>query len=251
MTGPVPPLTDEDIAAADPEALRRHANWRGTSHQSAVLLIERAGRRYVIKSPQGRGFRRWLTARLIRREAAIYRRLEGLEGVPRCYGLTARGRLVLECVPARAFRDNPPTDRLRYFDRLLPVLKAMHARGIAHGDLKNKDNLMVGPGDTPWVIDFGIAMRWRAGFHPLNHWLFRLAKQLDYNAWIKHKYGRRPSGITAEDRAYWKRGWLERLWRPLRNAVQRLRGRSTSGSYRPQGTGPGTRDPGPDTRDKE
>lgn len=239
-TGPTPrtppPITDAQIRAADPAALREKLDWRGVSHQSTVVLVEHEGRRYVVKQPHGRGLRRWLTARLIRREHEIYRRLDGVTGVAGCRGLTPGGALVLDCIPARGLRHNPPADRNRYFDCLLPILKELHLRGVAHGDLKNKDNLMVDAEDRPWVIDFGIAVRWHSGFHPLNHRLFRLAQRLDYNAWIKHKYGRRPteSQIAPEDRPYWQRGRLERLWRPLRNLIQRLRGRSTSERYRPR-----------------
>ncbi|HET9679739.1 MAG TPA: hypothetical protein VFP95_04145 [Gammaproteobacteria bacterium] len=227
-----PPITREQLTGN--ARLREETRWQTASHQSAVHLVEHEGQRYVVKTPHGRGIRHWLTAWLIRREYTIYQHLCDVTGIPPCYGLTPEGWLVLGFVPAHSFRGNPPANRSHYFAELRALLQTLHAHGVAHGDLKNKDNLMIAENSTPFIIDFGIAMRWRPGFHPLNHFLFRLARRLDYSAWAKHKYRGRSETVAEEDKAFMRRGPLERGWHHLRNGIQRLRGRSTSNVWRPK-----------------
>lgn len=233
MHSPKPPLITRAQLTGDAD-LREQVRWETASHQSAVHLVEHQGQRYVVKTPHGRGIRYWLTRRLIRREFRIYQQLQGAAGVPPCHGLTPEGWLVLGFVPAYSFRGNPPADRDRYFSQLRSVLDDMHSHGVAHGDLKNKDNLMVSADSSPTIIDFGIAMRWRPGFHPLNHFLFRLAQRLDYSAWAKHRYRDQGIKIPEEDLRFYQQGRLERGWHHLRNVIQRLRGRSTSKIWRPK-----------------
>ena len=92
----------------------------------------------------------------------------------------------------------------------------MHDAGVAHGDLKRKKNILVGPAEQPYVIDFGIAVVAddRRGF------LFDLVRQVDRNAWIKHKYRGRTKDIATEDAPLYKPMRSERLMRLLRSAWQ-------------------------------
>ena len=65
---------------------------------------------------------------MIRREYAVYRRLDGVAGVPRCFGLRD-DRLLLEFVDGRPLRlsaDELP-DRERFFRALLDILNAILA----------------------------------------------------------------------------------------------------------------------------
>ena len=67
--------------------------------------------------------------------------------------------LVLEYVPGPSLREHEPSFAIvsGFFGLLLETVRAMHAAGIAHGDLKRKDNIIVGAGERPYMIDFGIA----------------------------------------------------------------------------------------------
>ena len=122
----------------------------------------------------------------IRREADVYRRLKGIPGIPRCYGCLDDRYLVLEHIQGDTLDalDVGLTNRETFYARLLETLRTMHDAGVAHGDLKRKRNILVGPGEQPFVIDFGIAVVAddQRGF------LFDLVRQVDRNAWIKHKY---------------------------------------------------------------
>ncbi|MFQ5635928.1 MAG: hypothetical protein ACE5G3_11450, partial [Gammaproteobacteria bacterium] len=61
-------------------------------YQGAVYKV-RAGPEFpgteylVVKDAMGSGPARALRRRMIRREYAVYRRLDGVRGVPRCFGL--------------------------------------------------------------------------------------------------------------------------------------------------------------------
>ena len=87
---------------------------------------------------------------------------------------------------------------------------------MAHGDLKRKRNILVGPAEQPYVIDFGIAVV----AHDQRGFLFDLVRQVDRNAWIKHKYRGRTKDISAEDSAIYKPMRSERLMRMLKPAWQ-------------------------------
>ena len=97
----------------------------------------------------------------MRREHAVYERLAGVPGIPRTYGLVDGEFLALEYVAGPSLRAHEArlADRDAFFARLLETVNAMHAAGIAHADLKRKDNIIVGSGERPYLIDFGIAVR--------------------------------------------------------------------------------------------
>jgi hypothetical protein len=65
-------------------------------------------------------------------------------------------------------------------------------------------------GEALGGLDFGAAVIYKDGFHPLNHFLYRVAQRFDYNAWIKHKYMGRLQAVSPQDRQYYRRTWIER-----------------------------------------
>ena len=186
----------------------------------------------VVKSPHEKSLRGALARKAVRREHRVYSRLAGIPGVPRVRGLLDGTHLVLEHVPGPSLRDHDANlrDRERFFAHLLGTIDAMHAAGVAHGDLKRKDNIIVGPDERPYIIDFGIA-RLRHGEGDV---AFRLVEQMDYNAWVKRKYRREFDQISPADAARYRPLMLERIARwvripwqmvTLRRARQRWRGR--------------------------
>ena len=184
-----------------------------SSNQGRIHRIDRDGIALVVKSPAGRGLRAAVNRWTLAREARAYARLGGIEGIPACHGLIDGRWLVLDFVDARPLRDSA-VDSI-YFDRLKRLIETMHARGVAHGDLKRKANLAVDPGGGPLVLDFGASVLRRGGVHMMNRRLFALMRQTDRNAWIKLKYGGY-AGVSPEDRAWLKHSWIERGLRRLR-----------------------------------
>jgi len=196
----------------------------GAGYQAWVELFETPFGNYVVKRAHGPFFWRRLGVRALRRERDIYERLRDVQGVPRCFGLLDEKHLVLEHVPGDSFRrrQHELLDRSRFFVRLLDTLKSMHAAGVAHGDLKRKDNLLVGPDERPYLIDFGLAYTSSDRTRRFDRVLFDWVKQYDYNAWIKHKYQRRVDSITPDDARYYRPMKLERLARTIRLVWQKL-----------------------------
>jgi predicted Ser/Thr protein kinase len=189
-----------------------------SGYQGAVYLYESRGRRLVVKAVTGGGVAGWLRRCMLRREYRAYGRLSGFAGSPRCYGLIDGRYLVLERIDGVSLRSGRIEDRRAYFDTLLEHVQELHRRGVAHADLKRKDNLLVIDGRLPCLVDFGTAFVRKTGFAPVNHYLFEHARRLDFNAWAKLKYQGRMEEISPEDRAYYRRTALEIVARALKRA---------------------------------
>lgn len=209
----------------------------GRGYQGQVYLYEGKGRRLVIKAATGRGPLRWARQWMLRREFRVYQHLDDFPGSPRCYGLLAGRYLVLEYVAGEPVRHAPIRDREVFFDTLLGYIQELHRRGVAHADLKRKENLLVVDGRRPCLIDFGAAIVHKPGLRPLNHFLFDLARQLDYNAWVKLKH-RYIEQAPAEDLAYFRltrterlARWIKRGYLALKKALRRQAG--TEGKKKP------------------
>src|SRR5210317_1060382 len=77
------------------KSLASGSNILATSNQGIVLLFEGEGLKLVVKSAMGRGPVRRARQATLEREYAAYKRLDGVEGVPACYGLLAKRYLVM------------------------------------------------------------------------------------------------------------------------------------------------------------
>lgn len=201
----------------------------GRGYQAIVRRVSSSAGELVVKSPHPNPFLAWFGRRAIRREARVYDRLEGVGGVPRSLGLANSEHLVLEHVegPTLKQAQGELLDRNRFFARLLDTIQLMHAAGVAHGDLKRKENTLVGPDESPRIIDFGIACLLRQPPRGLNRKRFELMRQMDLNAWIKLKYGPRPDGLPPEHAALHKPLPIERWARRARAPRQFLTLRRT------------------------
>jgi predicted Ser/Thr protein kinase len=197
-------------------SLASGSNILATSNQGIVLLFEGDGLKLVIKSAMGRGPIRRARQATLEREYAAYQRLQGVEGVPACYGLLAKRYLLMEFIDGTAYRHATWQDRDKWFAELLDVIRAFHARGVSHGDLKSKTNMIVGIDQKPYVIDFGTTFLHKQGFHPVNNYLFEYGKRLDINAWVKHKYHGRYKDASEEDLQLLNYSKLEYVVRKLR-----------------------------------
>ena len=188
-------------------------NILATSNQGTVLLFEGDGQKFVIKSAMGRGAIRKARQATLEREYSAYLRLQGVAGVPACYGMLAKKYLMMDFIDGVPFREASWQDRNRWFADLLKIIQTFHSRGVSHGDLKSKSNLIAGRDGKPYVIDFGTTFVQKDGLHPINNYLFDYSKRLDINAWVKHKYHGRYKDASEEDLElldYSKLEWLIR-----------------------------------------
>jgi serine/threonine protein kinase len=178
----------------------------------------------------GRGPLLWLRRKTLRREYRACRQLEGVAGIPACHGFIEGRYLIVQHVQGQPYRGAESADREAFFRQLLEILQAVHARGVAHGDLKSKRYLLVTESQQPCVIDFGTAFRQKSRWHFINNWFYRTAKRLDLNACVMHKYRGHYSEASAENAKLLDYGWLEKL-------VRKLSGRPMSRVYRnPEGS---------------
>ncbi len=174
----------------------------------AVTLVTHEGRPAVLKDYRRKNVlvRNFLAPILVRREFEILRHLEGIPGIPRAYAVVEGRALLLEYVDGRTlgrFQAGELPDLV--YERLAGTVRAMHRRGVAHLDLRQKKNIVVS-GDRPWLLDFANALRVR-GRLPEN------LRAVDESGLLKFKERNFPHLVTAEDRAFLRaHRLLRRLW---------------------------------------
>ena len=203
-------------------SLEKDANVLAVSNQGTILHYCEDGVDLIVKTAMGRGAVRSLRERTLLREFAAYRRMEGLAGIPRCYGMIDARYLVIEFIRGTPYREARWSDRDRWFAEFLRVIRSFHERGVSHGDLKSKTNILVTEDEKPCVIDFGTAFLHKPGFHPVNNWFFEHGRRMDVNAWVKHKYRGRYGAAAGEDLELLDYSFIE-------NWVRKLRGRPMDG----------------------
>lgn len=196
-------------------SLQQQENILAVSNQGTVLHYRGNGLDLVVKTAMGRGLVLKVRQKTLLREFEAYRRMDGLRGVPECYGLLGGRYLVIEFIRGTPYRQANWTDRANWFRDFLEILQSIHQRGVSHGDLKSKSNILVTDDEKPCVIDFGTAFLHRSGFHPLNNWFFEYGKRLDINAWVKHKYHGRYADASEEDRQLLNYGRIEYIVRKI------------------------------------
>jgi serine/threonine protein kinase len=207
------------------DSIASKSNILAAGYQGQILHYEDTGNDLLIKVPHGQGLARKFHLKMLRHEYEVYKKLGDFAGAPTCYGLIDDQYLVLEYVEGRTIRKKRPLDEEEFHARLFDYIRSMHAKGVAHMDLKRKDNLLVKSDESPCILDFGAAVIRKQGFHPFNQYHYRLAKQFDFNAWIKHKYhDRSPNEISMTDREYYKVTWIEAIAGIVKQAYTSLKG---------------------------
>lgn len=205
------------------QSLADNTHQLAQGYQGQALLYRQDGLQIVIKTPHGRGLIKYFHTRMLRHEHEVYLLLQDVAAVPKCYGLIDNTYLAIEYIDAKTIRQERPVNDSPFYQRLLSAIKQLHARNVAHMDLKKKENLLVDNQEQPVVIDFGAAVMYKPGFHPFNHYFYRLAKQFDFNAWIKHKYMGRLHEISDNDLQYFDRTLTERIASNIKRHYQRMK----------------------------
>ncbi len=216
-------LTESELLQWVRGSVKTGSNILSRGYQGHVYLYENKGRRLILKAPSGRGLSSLIRWAMVRNEYRVYSKLSGVQGVPRCYGFLDGRYLVLEYINGIPIRTAQITDRGVFFEALLKLIKNLHRTGVAHTDLKKKDNVLVVKGRTPYVIDFGVAVIRKPGFAPLNRYLYNLASKFDFNAWVKLKYDAKYENVTKEDRQYFKRTFVEKVSRWIKDTYLKIK----------------------------
>jgi len=208
--------SDSDLARWASRSLERGENVLARSNQGTLLKFSGDGTELLLKCPMGEGLLFKARRRTLLREYEAYRMMDGLAGIPECFGLVDGQYLAIEWVKGVPYREAMFADRDRWFEEFLEVIRGCHGRGVSHGDLKTKSNILVTEDERVCIVDFGTAFVHKPGLHPVNNWLFEFGKRLDLNAWVKHKNYGRYEDASAADREVLRYGWIEKLVRRAR-----------------------------------
>jgi serine/threonine protein kinase len=151
-------LTRENLAA-----LRRRLHEGRNLTKAVIDRADLPGGPLAIKdvSPRPWWVRSVLGPWQLRREVRAYRRLAGLPGIPRFAAVIDARAIAIEFIEGHPLEDLPRhTLDPVFFERLEGLVRDLHDRGVAHGDLHHGDVLADARG-LPFVIDFSTA--WTAG----------------------------------------------------------------------------------------
>jgi RIO-like serine/threonine protein kinase len=171
-----------------------------------VSVVEHEGRPAVLKDYRRKNAvtRGLLAPSLVKREFQVLRHLEGIPGIPKAYAIVEKRALLLEYVEGKTlgrFKAGELPDLV--FERLCDTVRAMHARGVVHLDLRQKKNILVA-GDRPWLLDFANALRGR---------LSARLRAVDESALLKFKKRNWPQLLTDADREALKsHKFLRKFW---------------------------------------
>ena len=212
--------SEKNIINSVNAALRsnHNASFMKMGYQGVLYKLNVDGVQLVIKKANKQSF---ILGRLnqnsLHHEYKIYKQLKDLEGIPKCYGLTEKGDLILEYIDGQTYRESQYEleGKDEFFNQLLILIQKMHDLGVSHGDLKRKDNIFVDENKKPYLIDFGTAISSKTN-NIVKRMFFRFLKKTDLNAWIKHKYRRNYENISQEDLKYYSPTATENIYRSIR-----------------------------------
>ena len=191
----------------EPDALKgRVLRDKGGFLSPVVSVVDHEGRPAVLKDYRKKNAvtRGLLAPSLVKREFAVLRHLEGIPGIPKAYAVVEKRALLLEYVQGQTinkFKAGELPDRV--FERLCDLVRAMHARGVVHLDLRQRKNILIA-GEQPWLIDFANAMKGR---------LTARLRAVDESALLKFKQRNWPHLLSDADReAIRSHKFLRKFW---------------------------------------
>jgi serine/threonine protein kinase len=210
------------IAETHCEILRHSSNTR-----PVIWVVEEKGVRAVVKDfSNSKFFYRNIVGRfLIWRERRAYEALKDLKGIPACYGVIDGLALALEEIPSRPLKKHNKDMKLpeTFFDDLKNIVDSFHKRGLAHCDLKNGANVLVGHDGRPYILDWSASISEKeCRFFPMNLIYLRFVLD-DYFAIIKLKIRYAPETLTLkEKRQYAQQSRMERGIRFIRDSLRKI-----------------------------
>ncbi len=169
----------------------------------------------------------WLGSIIARHEIAVFKALDGLDGVPAFMGEMGPTGYIHEFIPGDDLKPEfaPGAE---FFNRLEALLKAIHARHIAYVDTNKRENILYGSDGKPYLIDFQISFFCRHGDRDnfLAQWILARLQREDWYHFYKHKTRLAARICTPEDfqRAN-TRSWYIRLHRAIAQPIIHLRRR--------------------------
>lgn len=160
---------------------------------------------------------------LVRWEAFIYARLQGIHGIPECIPGQDPYTLVTTYMGGHNLKTRVRKPDSVYFIHLEALIQKMHERGVIHLDMRNRRNYGMDDTGLPYLVDFASSL-----YLPFRGPLWRLLCTLDRMGYLKVKAKLNPDLLSAEEHRGFALGtFLSRLWIPskilpfLRRLVRR------------------------------
>jgi len=174
--------------------------------QPDLYLVNRVGEELVLKDYSRRPLLvRWLCGRpVLRREVRALVRLQGLAGVPAFRGEVGKDAFLIGYVRGKGHLGDRPEYRaagppsLAFFTALKALIAAVHARGLAHGDIR-RWNVLRGPDDSPYLIDYASAVCCHGRCGWLRRSVYRMVARSDCVTALKLQQSCLPGSLTAEE----------------------------------------------------
>ena len=175
----------------------------GGGSRPNVSHIQRDDENQVLKDHAGCDplFAALLGKLLTRREARALLRLNSVVGVPRLLGQPHSRAIYIEWLNGISIKEAlaQETDWPKFLAELENTLREIHAQGVAHCDLRGLSNILVGPDQTPYVIDFVSCFLDGSRWNFIRGWVFRRFCEADRQALLKLKQRVAPESMSTVD----------------------------------------------------
>ncbi|MBC7288968.1 MAG: hypothetical protein H5T86_13220 [Armatimonadetes bacterium] len=179
------------------------------------------GRLVVVKDYRVRAtpLKLWVGRYLVRRELAAHKRLAGIDGIPEAIPTPDEHVFAHEYVEGWPAPEVPERLDSEFFEALYELVREIHRRAVAHGDLKRLENILVRPDGSPALVDLSAAIM--SGSNPLAAVLLGYMQDDDLRAIAKLKARHAPHLLTgAERQLLVQRSAAESLWRWARSYLR-------------------------------
>jgi hypothetical protein len=178
-----------------------------------VRLITCSGLQAVEKTYRDRGAAvRFFGSLLIAWERSIYRRLDGVEGIPEVIPGADKYTLLTVFMGGKNLRDAGVKPEKPYYDALRSLISRMHERQVVHLDLRNRRNFGIDEEGRPYLVDFASSL-----YLPWGGPLRWLLERIDWMGYAKVKEKTSPGLLEKDEKKLLGLGtFLSALWFPTR-----------------------------------
>ncbi len=187
---------------------------QGAPNKADVLVVDVGQGPVVVKDFADKPWWARTLGRLqIHREVRAYRWLAGDPAVPRFLGRIDPYALAMEKVDGGrlAFAPDRMENGVAYIRALRAAIDSIHRAGVAHMDLRGRENVLVSAAGGIVLVDLAGAFCFRPG-GLLHRLLFRWLAVPDETAYLKWKRNLTPDDLTVEELELESRS---RRWRSL------------------------------------
>ena len=106
----------------------------------------------------------------------------------------------IEFIEGKPIADFEPGElSLQTLENVQQSIDAIHERGVSHGDLKRRSNLLVTPDEQVYLIDFAAAVVGNRKINFLLNWLQKRMAEIDDKSISKIKKFSAPDQMTPAD----------------------------------------------------